>query len=68
MAITTVGSGKFVNGSGELAPDARLLLQQLRKPLAAAEAVGNLDAGTGYSNAELRDKIIQLLNALGAQG
>ena len=60
-----VPSGEFTAG-GELTPQARIALQTLGKPLNDAGEIENLGASTGYSNDELRDKIIEILNALKA--
>lgn len=39
-------------------------IQRMSETLKTAHEVDNLDGGTSYSNDELRDKLIEILNAL----
>ena len=67
MARTHPVPGSSVTDSrGNLRPEWRAYLQRLGTSLTAAAAVTKLDGGTSYSADQLRDKIIELQNALGA--
>jgi hypothetical protein len=62
----TIPNSAVADERGGLRPEWRAYLQRLGTSLQAAAAVAALDPGTTYNADELRDKIIELQNALGA--
>lgn len=63
----TVPADPATGPDGALNPAHRQFQQSVAKPLSEVAELTNLDSGTSYSNDELRDKIIELMGALGAK-
>lgn len=63
----TVPADPAVTSDGALAPAHRQFQQNLAKPISDVAELTNLDSATTYTADELRDKVIELMSALGAK-
>lgn len=64
--VYSIPRGPVTDAAGEMRPEWRAYFQKMSNGLAAAAAVTALDGGTTYTADQLRDKIIELQTALGA--